>query len=420
MEHYNTTIGHRQVWGGTEPFGLSRTERRQHLYAIGKTGTGKSTLLQNLIVGDILRGEGVALLDRHGDLSENTLNLIPPSRMDDVVYFNPADTEFPVGLNLLGTSQSPSLVASGVVEAFKSIWRDSWGPRLEYILHACVSALSECQNVSLLGIQRMLSDKRYRQWVVGQVKDPWVRSFFEREFSAYSPGFLQEAIAPIQNKVGQLFMSPISRNILGQVQSKIDVRFMMDNRRILIANLSKGRLGEDQSNLLGALLVASFSLAAMGRADIPEEERTDFSLYVDEFQNFTSDSFGSILSEARKYRLSLTLSHQYMGQLKKETLDAVLGNVGSILSFRVGEADADVLEKEFGGEYSRASFTELGNYEVCAKLIEGGNYARPFMGKTMPPLGTWYGRKEAMIRRSREKYSTPRSVVEGKLQRWIK
>ena len=265
----------------------------------------------------------------------------------------------------------------------------------------------------------MLTDDRYRAWVVKQVKDPMVRSFWINEFGKYEKKFLQEAIAPIQNKVGQLLMSPQLRNILGQVRSRMDARFMMDRGRIFIANLSKGKLGADKANLLGALWVTQFQLAAMSRADVPESERRDFHLYVDEFQSFVSDSFTSILSEARKYRLCLTLSHQFLEQIKPEILNAVLGNVGSIVSFRVGPRDAPILETAFGKSYVVSQFAGLSDGEVLAKLISNGRDLDPFLGKTFPPRGRRYGMRERIIRRSREKYSTRRFEIERKITSWM-
>lgn len=413
-------IGHRVNWGGqTELFGLRQSDRRHHAYVIGKSGSGKTTLLRNLILQDIEAGRGVGVIDPHGDLAEELLDFIPPWRTDHVIYFNPADEHHPIGFNPFQSEEKSHLVASGLVGAFKNVWRDSWGPRLEYILYATVAALVDCENTSLLGVQRMLTDERYRAWVVRQIKDPMVRSFWQNEFARYDSKFLQEAIAPIQNKVGQLLMAAPTRNVFGQVKGRFDARFQMDNGRIFIANLSKGKLGEDKSNLLGAMLVTHFQQAAMSRADIPESERKDFFLFVDEFQNFATDSFASILSEARKYRLSLTLSHQYIGQLREEIRDAVFGNVGSLISFRVGHADASVLEREFGSEYAARNFTQLGNYEVCAKLLDGGRHGEPFFGKTLPPWGKPYGQKENLIRRSREKYSTKREIVEEKIKRWM-
>jgi hypothetical protein len=419
MDNKNIVIGTREHWGQKLPAILAHNDRRQHLYTIGKSGVGKTTLLRNLILQDVEAGHGVGVIDPHGDLATDLLDHIPRHRVEDVVYFNPADAEYPVGLNLLQSFHSRHLVASGIVSVFKSIWCDFWGPRLEYILYAAVAALLECENVSLLGLQRMLSDSRYRAWVVKQVKDPMVRSFWLNEFERYDKKLLQEAIAPIQNKIGQLFMSPILRNVLGQVKSKIDARSMMDKGLIFIADVSKGKLGEDKSNLIGSLLVTQFQLAAMSRADVPEYERRDFFLYVDEFQSFATDSFVSILSEARKYRLCLTLSHQYIEQVRPEIRNAVFGNVGSLISFRVGERDAEILEREFGEAYPRSQFIRLGNHEICGKMLVNGHYAEPWLGTTLPPQSARHGRGEKIIRRSREKYATERSLIEGKIWRWL-
>src|SRR5581483_8626540 len=351
MDTDPVVVGIRETWGKETPFGFTQKDRRHHVYVAGQTGVGKSTLLGNMFVQDMHDGQGVGFIDPHGDLSSELLDYIPPWRVQDVVYFNPADEQYPIGFNLLRSDAKPHLIASGVVGAFKSIWRDSWGPRLEYILGAAVAALAECDNVSLLSLQRMLSDAPYRAWVERQIKDPFVQALWRKEINAYSRTAFQEAVSPIQNKVGQVLMSPQIRNIVGQVASRFNARSIMDNKRIFIANLSKGRLGEDKSNLLGALLVAHFQLAAMSRADVLEHERTDFNLIVDEFQSFASDSFTSILSEARKYRLCLTLSHQYMEQVKPEIRQAVFGNVGSIITFRVGQTDAEILERQFGGAF---------------------------------------------------------------------
>jgi len=414
-------IGDRHNWGSETPLCFAQKDRRNHLYVIGKTGVGKTTVLRNMIVQDIDAGLGVGVIDPHGDLAEELLSTIPPSRIEDTVYFNPADKEFPIGLNVLHSfpKEHSHLAASGIVGAFKGIWADSWGPRLEYILYATVAALVECENTTLLGVQRMLTDTWYRAWVIRQIKDPLVLNFWTREFKQYEGKFLTEAVSPILNKVGQLFMVPQIRNVLGQVKSKIGARFIMDNRRIFIANLSKGRLGEDKSHLLGALLVNQFQLAAMARADTPEKDRKDFMLYVDEFQNFTSDSFAGILSEARKYRLCLTLSHQFMTQLPEKTRDAVLGNVGAIVAFRVGSLDALVLEREFGASFPAARFTELENHEVLVKMLSDGRYREPFRATTWPSLLVDYGKRETIIRRSREKYGTPRRQIEERIRKWV-
>ena len=413
------TIGTREQWGQERPFGISTEDLRQHLYIVGKSGTGKTTLLKNLILQLISQGHGVGVIDPHGDLAQDILDHIPRSRIEETVYFNPADLDFPIGMNVLRTSAPRHLVASGIVSALRSIWHSSWGPRLEYILYAAIAALLECENVSLLGLQRILSDPEYRRWVVSQVTDPMVRTFWLHEFGNYDKRFVQEAIAPIQNKVGQLLMSSVTRNILGQVRSTIDARFMMDDGRIFVANLSKGKLGEDKANLLGALLVTQFQLAAMSRADIPEDERPQFFLFVDEFQSFSSDSFAAILSEARKYRLAIILSHQYTEQLSPEVRSAVFGNAGSLLSFRVGQADAEHLEREFGHSIAAREFTGLGNYQVLARILTAGRQEDPFFGKTDPPTGRRVGKRETIIRRSREKYATLKRIAEERILRWM-
>jgi hypothetical protein len=421
-EQHVATAGMRGIWGGVEPFGFDLACRRQHVYMLGKTGTGKSTLLRNLILQDIEAGLGVGLIDPHGDLAEDILDHIPPWRTDHVVYFNPADREYPVGLNLLIPTAAPDsrhLVTSGVVAAFKGIWRDSWGPRLEYLLYATVAALQECQNTSLLGLPRMLADEGYRRWVLKQVTDPVVHRFWTAEFAGYDRRFLAEVIAPVQNKVGQLLMAPPMRAILGQVRSGFDPRFMMDRSRIFIANLSKGQLGEDKANLLGALLVTQFEQAALSRADTPTSERVPFLLYVDEFQNFSTGSFTSVLSEARKYGLSLTLAHQYLGQLREDVQQAILGNVGTVVSFRTGETDGQILAREFGEDYTAQHFVGLANYEVRVRTLRGAGPAEPFVGQTEKPWALRTGRRDAVVRRSRERYAGRRHVVEQKINRWM-
>ena len=415
-------IGNASRWaGGERLFGIWRRDRRNHLYVLGKTGSGKTTLLRNLILQDIVNGHGVGVIDPHGDLARELLDLIPSRRTDDVVYFDPGDTEFPIGFNVFFNvpKDRRHLVASGLVSSFKSIWRDSWGARMEYILYAATAALLDCPNSSLLGLQRMLADTRYRAWVVKQVQDPLVRAFWTDEFAHYDPKFLREAIAPIQNKVGQFLMSPPIRNIVGQVRSTIDPRFMMDDGRIFIANLSKAKLGEEKANLLGSMLATQFQLAALSRADVPEKERRDFFFFIDEFHNFTTDSFAGILAEARKYRLCLTLSHQYTDQLAEDVRSAVFGNVGTIIAFPVGYVDAEILEKEFSHAFNASEFLDLNKYEALVKMAADGrsSYLR---AKTLPPIHNWCGRRENIMRRSREKYATPRAIVEDKIKRWMK
>ena len=346
---------------------------------------------------------------------------IPPKRADHLCYFNPSDLEYPVGLNLLANvaPDARHLVASGIVSAFKGIWRDSWGPRLEYILYNAVAALLDCSNISLLGVNRMLTDDNYRARVVAQIKDPFIRAFWVEEYAGYEPRFQREAIAPIQNKLGQFLLNPVIRNILGQVKNKVSIPFIMDDGRLLIANLSKGQLGHDKANLLGSLLATQFQLAAMARAKRPETKRRDFYLFIDEFQNFSTDAFASILAEARKYRLCLTLSHQYIDQLSLPVRQAVFGNVGTLIAFRVGHADAEVLEKEFGKTYPASALADLERYEAVVKLLEDGTNREPFRARMLPPVENRVGRKEKLIARSRERFAVPRASVEEKLQGWL-
>lgn len=421
-DQHQTFIGHKHTWGGAEVlFGIKTVDHRQHVYTIGKTGSGKTTLLRNLLIQHIEAGQGVALIDPHGDLAEDLLNHIPSHRSRHVVYLNPSDLEHPIGINLLANvpPDSRHVVASGIVAAFKSIWRDSWGARMEYILYNCLAALLDCENATLLGVPRLLTDPDFRAWVVRQIRDPFVKNFWLDEYEKYDERFRREAISPIQNKVGQFLMNPPIRNILGQVKSKIDFRFIMDDRRIFIANLSKGKLGADKANLLGSLLTTQFQLAAMSRSDIPEHERQDFFLFIDEFQNFTTDAFASILSEARKYRLCLTLSHQYIDQLSLEIRQAVFGNVGTIISFCIGSTDAEVLEKEFGGEFPHSRFTDLDRFEILVRLLQDGISSVPFHAFTLPPVATNYLRRDNLIRQSRAKFGTHRHVIEEKIMRWL-
>ena len=413
-------IGERTNWGDPTPFGISPTDRRQHIYLIGKTGSGKTTLLRNLIVQHIALGHGVGLIDPHGDLAEELLHHIPPWRADDLVYFNPGDLDFPIGLNLLANVNPDDrhLLASGIVGALKSIWQDSWGPRLEYILNNAIAALLECPNTTLLGVNRLLIDPHYRAWIIRQIKDPFIREFWESEYANYEPRFQREAIAPIQNKLGQFLLNPVIRNILGQVKAKVSIPFVMDNQRLFIANLSKGRLGHDKANLLGSLLTTQFQLAAMARVNQPEHERRDFYLFIDEFQNFSTDAFASILAEARKYRFSLTLSHQYIDQLSLPVRQAVFGNVGTLVSFRVGNTDAEVLKAEFGSEFEAQQFVDLNRYEIVVKLLEEGTNLQPFRAMTLAPIENRVGRQEKLIARSRERFATPKQNVVDRLNKW--
>lgn len=401
-------------------FGIKTDDRRRHVYIVGKTGMGKSVLEENMIFNDIRAGHGLAVVDPHGDLVEAILDVIPSHRVNDVVYFNPADVDYPVAFNPL-ESVDPKyrhLVASGLVGVFKKIWADSWGPRLEYILRNSILALLEYPNSTLLGITRILVDKYYRKKVLEKVSDPVVRSFWIDEYENYNEKFRTEAISPIQNKIGQFLSSSVIRNIVGQPKSTIDLREIMDDNKILLLNLSKGRVGEDNSGLLGAMMITKMQLSAMSRIDTLEEDRKDFFLYVDEFQNFATESFANILSEARKYRLNITIAHQYIEQLGDVVKAAVFGNVGTMITFRVGAEDAEFLEKEFGPIFTEEDLVGLPKYHIYLKLMIDGITSDPFSAVTLPPVATKNKNREKIIKVSRERYSKTRQQVEEKILRW--
>ncbi len=403
-------------------FGIKTDDRRRHMYLIGKTGMGKSTVLENMIVDDIRAGYGVAVVDPHGDLAEKIIEYIPTHRIKDVVYFNPSDINHPIAFNVVEQVDShlSHLVASGLIGVFQKLWADSWGPRLEYILRNAILAILDFPGSTLLGVVRMLSDKGYRKRVTANIKDPVVKAFWEKEFSGYADKFASEAVSPIQNKVGQFLSSSLMRNIIGQVKSAIDIRDIMDNGKILIMNLSKGRIGEDNSALLGAMMITKIQLAAMSRVDLPENERRDFYLYIDEFQNFSTDSFANILSEARKYRLNLILAHQYIEQLTEKVKPAVFGNVGTLVVFRVGAADAEELVKEFTPTFTEEDIVNLPKYEMYLKLMIDGIASSPFSALGLPPLriDEKTNNTEKVIEYSREKYATPREIVEERIMQW--
>lgn len=406
--------------GGLIPFGIKTDDRRRHMYLIGKTGMGKSTMLENMIIQDIRAGRGLAVVDPHGDLVEKIVNYIPSYRINDVIYLNPADVEFPIAFNIL-ESVDPThrhLVASGLIAVFKKIWADSWGPRLEHILRNTILALIEYPGSTLLGVTRMLVDKVYRKKVVDHLTDPIVKAFWRDEFASFNDKFRSEAVSPIQNKIGQFLSSSIIRNIVGQPKSTIDMREIMDNGKILLLNLAKGRIGEDNAGLLGAMMITKIQLAAMSRIDIPEQQRRDFILYVDEFQNFATESFASILSEARKYRLDLVIAHQFIEQLDETVQAAVFGNVGSIICFRVGAADAEFLAKEFTPVFEEPDLLNLTKYDIYLKLMIDGVASEPFSATGLPPVGSPDNLAEKIISVSRERYAKSKTIVEDKIARW--
>ncbi|OGY85543.1 MAG: hypothetical protein A2233_03090 [Candidatus Kerfeldbacteria bacterium RIFOXYA2_FULL_38_24] len=401
-------------------FGIKLDDRRRHMYLIGKTGMGKSTTMENMIIQDIIAGRGIAVVDPHGDLVEKVVKFIPANRINDVIYFNPADLHYPIAFNILEnvSFEYKNLISNGLVGVFKKIWADSWGPRLEYILINSILALLENPGTTLLGVTRILVDARYRKKIIKGVKDPMVRSFWVNEFNNYSEKFRNEAIAPIQNKVGQFLSSELIRNIVGQTKSTIDMRDIMDSRKILFMNLSKGRIGEENSALLGAMMITKIQLAAMSRVDVPEEERKDFYLYVDEFQNFSTESFANILSEARKYRLNIIMAHQYIEQLEDEVKAAVFGNVGTLVAFRVGATDAEELAKEFAPVFIEEDIVTLSKYHIFLRLMIDGVTSDPFSAITLPPVAGETNNRDKVIAASRERYAKDRQKVEESILKW--
>lgn len=403
-------------------FGIKTDDRRRHMYIIGKTGMGKTNLLENLVVQDIRNGHGVCYIDPHGDTAEKLLKAVPSNRINDVIYLNPADQNFPLAFNVM-ESVDPDyrhLVSSGLIGVFKKIWADSWGPRLEYILRNAILALLEYPGSTLLGVTRILVDKKYRERVVDKVTDPVIRQFWVDEFPKWSDKVIQEVVSPIQNKVGQFLSSSLIRNIVGQTKSSFDIREVMDSRKILILNLSKGRIGEDNSALLGAMMITKIQLAAMGRVDIPEDTRNDFYLYVDEFQNFATESFANILSEARKYHLNLILANQYITQIDEKVRDAIFGNTGTIISFRVGAMDAEFLEKEFEPVFMQNDIVNLPKYHVYLKLMIDGIAGDAFSAKVLPPIyiDDTAENEEKIVAASRERYASGKAEVEDNISRW--
>lgn len=404
-------------------FGIKPNDRRHHIYIIGKTGTGKSTLLKNMVIQDLRLNHGVALIDPHGDLVEDILNFIPKKRTNEVVYFNPADKENPVGINILEArgEDEKHLVASSLISVFRHLWKDFWGPRLEHILYNSVLALMDTPGQTLLGVYRLLVDNEFRKRIVSQINDPIVKMFWTEDYENYDPRFRKEIISPVQNKIGQLLTSAPLRNIVGQSKSSIDLGFIMNQNRILLANLSKGKIGEDKSGLLGSAIVTKLYLAALERQNIPEEHRRDFYLYIDEFQNFSTDIFPSILSEARKYRLNLNIAHQYLYQLPEAIKHAVFGNVGTIVSFRVGSYDAKELAEEMMPVFTNEDLENMENHHISLRLMIDGKMSRAFSAVTLPPVPKTgdEAERDVILRISRERYTVPRDIIEEKINNWF-
>lgn len=412
--------------GQNVPFGIKAKDRTRHVYVIGKTGMGKSTLLENMAIQDIKNGNGLAFIDPHGQTAETLLDYIPEERKDDVLYFAPFDTDNPVSFNVMEDvgPERRHLVVSGLMSVFKKIWVDAWSARMEYILANTLMALLEYPDSTLLGVNRMLSDKKYREKVVANIKDPSVRSFWVDEFAKYNERYMQEAGDAIKNKIGQFTANPLIRNIVGQPKSSFDIRDMMDKKKILIMNLSKGLVGESNANLLGSMLTTRIYLAAMSRADMGQEEmRTapNFYFYVDEFQSFANATFANILSEARKYKLNLTIAHQYIEQMEEEVRNAVFGNVGTIITFRVGPFDAEILETVFTPKFLAPDIVNLGFAQIYLSLMIDGIGSQPFSATTLPPIKpASISSKEIIINRSREQFAHKRDEVEQAINDWHK
>lgn len=406
-------------------FGIKAKDRTRHVYVIGKTGMGKSTLLENMAVQDIKNGEGMAFIDPHGKTADLLLEYIPPERVKDVIYFAPFDTEYPISFNVLESVDPDKrhLVVSGLMSTFKKIWQDAWSARMEYILTNTLLALLEYPDATLLGVNRMLSDKKFREKVIANVTDPAVKSFWVEEFANYTERMAAEAVPAIQNKIGQFTANALIRNMIGQPRSSFNIRDMMDTGKIMIINLSKGRIGETNANLLGGMLITKIYLAALSRADVPDmvlKRLPNFYLYVDEFQSFANESFADILSEARKYKLNLTIAHQYIEQMEEEVRAAVFGNAGTMIVFRVGAYDAEVLEKEFAPQFTAEDIVNLGFAQIYLKLMIDGIGSAPFSATTLPPIPQpEVSNAQEAINSSRQQFAHPRLEVEKGIAAWM-
>lgn len=392
-------------------YGLARPDRRRHFYVIGKTGTGKSTLLANMAISDMKNDEGMCVIDPHGDLVETLLNYIPSRRINDVIYFDPSDRKRTVQINLFEGENVAhrELIASGIVSVFKKLYGYSWGPRLEYILRNALLTLLKSETARLSDITELLTNEKFRARVVEKLEDPILRSFWLNEFNAMQERMRTEAVAPILNKVGQFVSSPIIRDVVNADKSSFSIEEAMNTGKIILVNLSQGRLGEDNATLLGAMMITKIQLAAMARVGIPEEERRDFYLYVDEFQNFATESFTKILSEARKYRLNLTLANQYIAQIPEEVQKAIFGNCGSMASFVMGADDATFFTKEYNNKYTADDLVTLGRHKIINKIAIDNTISDPFPAETLPLAKSSNSNKDKVIRVSSERYARAKS-----------
>ncbi len=404
--------------GRRVPFGLKAKDRNRHMYVIGKTGMGKSTLLENMAIQDIRNGEGMAFIDPHGSAVEKLLEYIPEHRIQDVVYFAPFDLDQPIAFNIMEDVgyDKRHLVVSGLMATFKKIWEDAWSARMEYILTNTLLALLEYPGATLLGVNRMYTDKAYRKRVVENIKDPVVKDFWTKEFANYGDRYTQEATPAIQNKIGQFTSNPLIRNIIGQEESSFDIRELMDSKKILLINLSKGLVGDTNMRLLGSMLTTRIFLGAMSRAELDPNAlaaSVPFYFYVDEFQNFANETFAEILSEARKYNLNLIIAHQYVEQMEEQVRAAVFGNVGTTVAFRVGPFDAEVLETVFSPEFLKEDLVNLGAYQLYLSLMIDGVGSRPFSATTIPPIEVpARSFKKEVIDMSRQQFGNKRAAIE--------
>ncbi len=409
-----TRIGKTNFRNTNQVFGIKDKDRAGHIYCIGKTGVGKSTLLLNMAIDDIHYGKAIGIIDPHGDLSETILDYIPNERIKDVIYFNGCDTDYPISFNPLYNIkiEERHLVASNIVSTLKRIWSESWGPRLEHILRNTILTLVHYPHATLLDIQPLLLDFYFRKKVLQYVTDTALLDFWYKEFNAMSPQFKSEAISPIVNKVGLFQTNPLLRNIVGQEVSSFTIADVMNQKKIFIANLSKGHLGEDATTLLGSMLVTQFQTAALGRSKQPIHTRTPFYLYIDEMHSFLTLSFADILSESRKYGLSLFLTHQYIDQLHEDIRKAILGNVGTIITFRIGANDAEILKPEFNSLFNVEDFIRLPQYCIYLKLLIDGTTSEPFSAYTLPITKEKQLTKTEVIVYSRKIYAVERGIVE--------
>lgn len=412
-----TTLGETTFRNIYKRFGIKLDDRRRHIYIIGKSGVGKSVLMENMALDDIWENRGVIVVDPHGEFAEKVLSCIPDSRINDVIVFDPADRAHPIAFNLLEQVEDDfkGMVASGFVGIFKKIFGYSWGPRLEHILRNTVLALLDVPDSTMLDIPKMLTQTRFRDKVIEYIKDPVIRDFWTMEFAQYDSKFRTEAVSPILNKIGQFLATATIRNIVGQPRSTLNIREILDQKKIMVVNLSRGKIGEDNSALLGAMMITKIQLAAMSRADVTVDKRNDSYLYVDEFQNFATESFAVILSEARKYNLNLTIANQYITQMSEEVRDAVFGNAGTLISFRVGGGDADFLVKEFEPVFDNNDLVNLDKYNIYIKLLIEGIASPAFSARTLPPSDKITGNAEKVTEISRVKYSKDRAYVEQQI-----